>query len=159
MKTTRDYLKQFFRIDLASAIAGLFALIAVALSPAYAVELPDDDEQDVLVRTTLMTFNDANVTGNYSVLIAKASPQFQAQVTPEKLSTTFEGFRKNNLFIEDIVNAEYASQDKPSVDGDGVLTLSGTFKTDELTVKYRLRYAQNDKAWKVLGINVDVNKK
>lgn len=50
-------------------------LALIALSPAYAAEMPSDDEQDVLIRTTLVTFNDANMTGNYSVLLAKAAKQ------------------------------------------------------------------------------------
>ncbi len=159
MKSIHDYLKSIFRIDLAGVIAGLFALIAISLSPAFAVDLPDDDEQDVLIRTTLMTFNDANATGNYAVLIARASTQFQSEMTPEKLATAFEGFRKNSLFIDDIVNADYDSYEKAKLDGDGALTLAGVFKTDELTVKYRLRYVQNSKEWKLLGLDVDVKKR
>ena len=48
-------------------IASLLLLIAVSLSPAHALEIPSDEEQDVLIRSTLMTFNDANMTGNYTV--------------------------------------------------------------------------------------------
>ncbi|MGG6497666.1 UNVERIFIED_CONTAM: hypothetical protein NY603_32560, partial [Bacteroidetes bacterium 56_B9] len=44
---------------------GLLLVTAMSLSPAVAAEIPSDDEQDVLIRTTLMTFNDANMTGNY----------------------------------------------------------------------------------------------
>jgi hypothetical protein len=34
-------------------------------------------------------FNDANMTGNYAVLHAKASKQFQSQFSAEQLSTAF----------------------------------------------------------------------
>jgi len=37
--------------------------------------------------------------------------------------------------------------------------LAGAFKTDEMLVKYRLRYALNSKIWKLLSINVDTTKK
>jgi hypothetical protein len=159
MQSIPRTLKPISRTGLASAILGLLALFAVTLSPVRAADVPDDDDQDIMIRSTLMTFNDANVTGNYSVLIARASSQFQAQVTPEKLAAAFEGFRKNKLYIDDVVTADYDSYEKAKVDGDGVLTLAGVFKTDELTVKYNLRYVKNDSDWKLLGINVDVNKK
>ena len=41
---------------------------------------------------------------------------------------------------------------------EGALVLAGVFKTDELQVKYRLRFVQNNKVWKFLGINVDASK-
>jgi len=36
--------------------------------------------------------------------------------------------------------------------------LAGVFKTDDMQVKYKLRFVQNSKVWKVLGINVDATK-
>jgi hypothetical protein len=33
------------------------------------------------------------------------------------------------------------------------------FKTDDMEVKYRLRFIQNNKIWKVAGINVDATRK
>lgn len=142
---------------LAGYLASLFVLIAVSMSPAWAVELPSDDEQDVLVRTTLMTFNDANMTGNYAVLLAKASKQFQAQFTAEQLATAFEAFRKNELFFEDAVTADYDSSEKAKFE-EGALILAGVIKTDDMQVKYRLQFIQNSKIWKFLGINVDASK-
>ncbi len=47
----------------------------------------------------------------------------------------------------------------PKIDHDGALVLAGVFKTDELEVKYSLRFVKNDDAWKILGINVDATRK
>jgi hypothetical protein len=145
-------------VGVAGWIVAFLAMIALSLSPALAVELPSDDDQDVLIRTTLMTFNDANMTGDYTVLFAKASKQFQAQLSVEKLTAAFEGFRKNELFFEEVVTADYDSSDKAKLDGEGALVLAGVFKTDDMQVKYKLRFVQNSKVWKVLGINVDATK-
>ena len=155
--TTISSLRRRF-FALAGCIVALLALIAVSLSPAYAAELPSDDEQDVLIRTTLMTFNDANMTGNYAVLLAKGSKQFQSQFSAEQLSTAFESFRTNELFFEDVATADYASYEKAKLDSEGALVLVGVFKTDDMQVKYRLRFVQNSKIWKFLGINVDATR-
>jgi hypothetical protein len=133
-------------------------LFLLALSPVFGADIPSDDEQDVLIRTTLMTFNDANMVGNYAVFIAKASKQMQAQLTTDQLSKAFEPFRTNELFFEDVATADYDSFETAKFDSEGALVLAGVFKTDEMKVKYSLRYVQNSKVWKLLGINVDATK-
>jgi hypothetical protein len=140
-----------------AAVAFAIPMMA-SLRPACAVDLPSDDDQDVLVRTTLMTFNDANMTGNYSVFIAKASKQFQSQIAPEKLASSLESFRTNRLFFESVVTEDYEATEKPTIDAEGGLNLGGVFKTDDMEVKYKLRFIQNDNVWKLLGFNVDAKK-
>ena len=142
----------FGRIGL---VAALVVVAVLSWSPARAADIPSDDDQDVLVRSTLMTFNDANMTGNYSVMIAKSSKQFQAQITPEKLGSSLEAFRTGKLFFEEIVTADYDSQEKAKIDPDGALVLAGVLKGDLWQVKYNLRFVMNETAWKLLGFNVD----
>lgn len=150
---------KFVGLRVTSSIVGLLALAMMSLTPALAADIPSDDDQDVLIRSTLMTFNDANMTNNYSVLYAKASKEFQTQITLEKMQTAFEAFRKSELFFEDVVTADYDSYEKAMIDGEGALVLAGVFKTDDMQVKYRIRYVQNNKVWKLLGINVDATHK
>ena len=69
------------------------ALALFFVTPANSETLPTDNEQEILVKTTLMTFNDANLTGNYSVLFDKSSKVFRSQVSAEKLSEAFKAFR------------------------------------------------------------------
>jgi opacity protein-like surface antigen len=147
------------RANLANCLVALLALAFMCLSPAFAADIPNDDDQDVLIRTTLMTFNDANMTNNYSVFLAKASKEFQSQFTVEKMASAFEAFRSNELYFEDVVTADYDSYEKAKIDNDGALVLAGVFKTEDMEVKYRLRYVQNNNIWKVAGINVDATRK
>jgi hypothetical protein len=143
---------------LLSLTASLIFLIGASLSAAYSAEIPSDDEQDILIRTTLMTFNDANMTGNYAVLVAKASKEFQSQISAEKLFTSFESFRTNRLFFESVATDDYDSYENAKFDPGGALVLAGVFKNDGMKVKYRLRFTQSDNAWKLLGIDVDATK-
>jgi hypothetical protein len=133
------------RACLATAIVALLAVAFVSLPPAFAVDIPDDDDQDILIRATLMTFNDANLSGNYSVFMAKASKEFQAQFTAEKMASAFESFSKNKVDLGDVVTADYDSYEKARLDGNA-LVLVGVFKTDDFEVKYNLRFPQNDDA-------------
>src|SRR5436190_7174973 len=148
-----------FRVYVTACIFSLLASAIVSIPSAFAVEIPSDHDQDVMIRSTLATFNDANMSNNYAVMWSKASRQLQVQVTPEKFQTAFAVFRDKQIFFEEIVTADRESSEKAKIDEEGVLVLAGAFKTDEMLVKYRLRYALNSKIWKLLGINVDTTKK
>jgi hypothetical protein len=143
---------------LAGIVIAMLMMAGASLAPAHATAIPSEAEQDVLVRATLATFNDANMTGNYAVLVAKASRQFQSEITPDKLAAAFAPFRTNELFFEGVVDAHSDSAEKPTIDQEGALVLAGVLKTDEMQVKYKLRFAQNGKEWKLLGINVDAKR-
>jgi hypothetical protein len=147
------------RANLAICIVALFALAITWVLPAFAADIPDDDSQDVLIRTTLLTFNDANMTNNYAVMLARSSKQFQSQFTLDKMASAFELFRNKKLFFEEVATADYDSSEKAVIDKEGALVLAGVFKTDELQVKYNLRFVQNEGAWKMIGLNVDATKK
>jgi hypothetical protein len=139
-------------------IIALFALAIAWVSPAFAADIPDDHAQDVLIRSTLSTFNDANMTNDYTVFFAKSAKELQALAGPEKMSAAFEVFRRNRGYFENVVTAEYESSEKPVIDKDGGLNLAGVFKVDEMDVKYNLRFFQNDNVWKVVSINVNINR-
>jgi hypothetical protein len=154
-----DHPTRFCNSRLSAAAVALLALTIVTFAPAFAAEIPNDDDQDVLIRTTLMTFNDANMTDNYSVFLAKASKELQSQASTEKMASAFEGFRKNELFFDDVATADYDSYEKARIDSDGALVLAGVFKTEDMEVKYNLRFIQNNKIWKVLAINVNATRR
>jgi hypothetical protein len=145
-------------VSLAGVVVAVLMIATAFVAPAYAAEVPSDDEQDVMIRSTLATFNDANMTGNYSILIAKASKQFQDQMSAEKLAAGTEDFRKNHLFFENVVTDEYESSEKATIDQEGALNLAGVFKGGKMKVTYKLRFVQNANAWKLIGITVNATK-
>ena len=148
-----------FRVYVTACIFSLLASAIVSIPSAFAVEIPSDHDQDVMIRSTLATFNDANMSNNYAVMWSKASRQFQAQFTPESLQTAFVTFRDKQIFFEEIVTADRVSSENAKLDEEGALVLAGTLKADEGLVKYRLRFVINNKLWKLIGINVDTTKK
>jgi hypothetical protein len=145
-------------LALAGIIIALMLITGAYLAPAYAADIPSDDEQDVLIRSTLASLNDANMTGNYAVFFAKASKQFQEQVSMDKLASGAENFRQNKLFFESIVTDDYASYDKAVINQQGALVLAGVFKGDAMQVTYNLQFVQNDNEWKLLGFTVNAKK-
>jgi hypothetical protein len=143
---------QFFSSKVLSAFA---VLLAVSFyTPAHAAPVPTDDEQEILVKATLMTFNDANLTGNYSVLFDKAARPFQAQLTVPKLVDAFKVYRDKKINMESIVVADMDAGNKATIDADGVLNIKGKFKDDEKRIRFDLKFVNEQGTWKLLGINV-----
>lgn len=54
--------------------------------------MPNERQMMVLIRTTLLTFNDAVQTGNYTVLRDMAAPGFREANSAARLSKLFEPF-------------------------------------------------------------------
>jgi hypothetical protein len=149
--------RKFLRL---AAAASLLLLLAMLWSPtrSFGAKLLSEDEEEILIKTTLMTFNDANLTGNYSVLHAKSSRQLQDQVSVEKLTAAFQKFRDMRLNIESVVSDDIVLTESKT-NSDGVLELVGMFKDDDKKIKYDLKFVKNDGIWRLLGINVNYKDK
>jgi hypothetical protein len=130
----------------------------LAASPALAQKAPDPFTQEVLVKSTLLTFNDANVTGNYAVLHAKLSKPFRDKFSPERLAEVFKVFRDNRIDFDLIVAKPPVESQPARVNENGVLMLYGSFDTTPSRVYYELEYIMSDGEWKPIRINVQLKK-
>ena len=138
--------------------AGVLGLALSLACPggALAQGMPGATQQEQLVKITLLTFNDANITGNYTVLHAKLSKPFRDQFSPDKLKEIFKDFVAKEITIDPIATLPPVATDPAKIGDDGILTLTGYFDTKPKQVKYRLRYLPSDGSWKAIGIKVDV---
>jgi hypothetical protein len=147
------------RSGAAKQVAGLLVATAVGgfwVMPAQAQKAPPPEQQEVLIKTTLLTFNDANVTQNYNVLHAKLSKQFRDQFSPERLKEVFKPFVDQKIDIDLIAAKTPIPAKAAEVDDRGVLSLSGHFDTRPSHVFYDLGYVMSDGEWKPIKINVNV---
>ena len=96
------------------AVAAL-VISAMGAWPAAAQQVPVPLVQEVLIKATLMTFNDANITGNYDVLHAKLSKPFRDQFPPEKLKEAFKVFADNHVDFEIVTAKAPIAKQEPAV--------------------------------------------
>ena len=144
------------RLFNAKALSTFAVVLAMSFfTPAHSAPVPTDEEQEILVKTTLMTFNDANLTGNYSVLRDKASKPFREQLSVQKLGDAFKSFQDKKVNLESIIAADMDAGNKATIDADGVLNLKGKFKDDEKRIRFDLKFVYDGGAWKLVGINVN----
>ena len=137
-------------------LAGV-ALMLMASAALAQNKVPSERGLEALVKATLLTFNDANVTGNYEVFHAKLSKPFREQFSVERLAQRFQEFNKKHIDFDVIAALKPAYDPAPKVDDEGRLLVKGHFPTEPLRVNFDLAFIPSDGEWKLISINVKID--
>lgn len=138
-------------------VACVLALVLVSPFVQAQNKVPPERALEALVKVSLLSFNDANVTGNYEVFHAKLSKPFRDQFPPEKLERTFRDFNKKHVDFDIIAALKPTYEPPPQVDDDGKLLVKGYFPTEPNRVHFDLGFIPSDGDWKLFRINVKVD--
>ena len=135
----------------------VMALMPMASLAQAQNKVPSERALEALVKTTLLTFNDANVTGNYEVFHAKLSKPFREQFSVERLARRFQEFNKKHIDFDVIAALKPSYDPAPKVDDEGRLLVKGHFPTEPLRVNFDLAFIPSDGEWKLISINVKID--
>jgi hypothetical protein len=138
---------------IARLVVTLVMVLAMGATQAQN-KVPSERTLEVLVKTSLLSFNDANVTGNYTVLHDKLSKPFRQEYLPEKLKEAFKEFREKNIDIELIAALKPTYEPPTSIDSEGKLVVKGYFPTEPIRVNFNLAFIPSDGEWKLIRLNV-----
>jgi hypothetical protein len=116
--------------------------------------VPDQYRLNLLIRSTIIAVDQANKTGNYSVLRDLGSPNFQNANSDAKLSEIFSGQRNANLDLAPVLFFTPKLVRAPSIDADGMLRLTGFFETQPQQVYFDLAFEFIQGEWRLFGVNV-----
>jgi hypothetical protein len=107
-----------------------------------------------LIRSTLLTLNDANRSGNYTVLRDLAAPEFRGRNTAADLAQIFSDLRRRNfdLFAVAVVAPQLTAA--PAVDAKRMLRVTGYFPTRPLQINFDLAFQAAGGQWRLFGISV-----
>ena len=108
-----------------------------------------------LLRGTLAAVNQANITGNYSVLRDLGAPSFRENHTAAELADRFRPWRDNALDFAAVLLLDAKLSRPPSVDEGGVLRLAGYFPTAPLRIGFDLGFQAVAGNWRLATISVD----
>jgi hypothetical protein len=126
-----------------------------AAAPAPQQPLPVSLEQALfLIRSTLLTLNDANRTGNYTVLRDLATPDFQARNNAADLSQIFSDLRRRNFDLYGAALLAPQLTAVPALDADKRLRLTGFFATRPLQINFDLSFQLVGGQWRLFGIAI-----
>ena len=138
-------------------VLGSMALLLVAAAASAQNKVPSERALEALVKATLLSFNDAAVTGNYAVFHAKLSKPFREQYPPERLERTFRDFSKKHVDFDIVAALKPGYDPAPRVDDNGRLLVKGWFPTEPMRVYFNLEFIPSDGEWKLIAINVKID--
>lgn len=116
--------------------------------------IPDGYKINLLIRTTIIAVNQANMTGNYSVLRELGAPGFQAANTAAQLAENFAKQRKSKFDLSPILFFDPKLVEKPSIEESGMLRLTGFFATRPQQVNFNLVFEYVDGEWRYFGLGI-----
>lgn len=137
-------------------VAAVLAALAMSTARAPAQGMPSPFVQEVLVKSILLTLNDAVAADNFTVMHAKISKPFRDQFPPEKLRSVFKDLIEKRAVFDAVVAKPIVPDAEAKIDEGGVLRLKGHFETTPKQVKYQLGFIASDGLWKLSGITIDI---
>ena len=108
----------------------------------------------ILIRSTLLALDQANKTGNYTVLRDLAAPGFQAVNTAARLGDIFANLRRDKVDLSGVAVLEPQLTRLPQIEANGLMHMTGFFPSVPAQVKFELLYAPVEGQWKLYGVSV-----
>ncbi len=109
----------------------------------------------IMIRSVLLALDQANKTGNYTVLRDLGAPGFQVN-TAAKLAEIFASQRAQGMDLGGVAVLEPQLTLLPQIEPNGMLHMAGFFPSTPLQVKFELLFAPVDRQWKIFGLSVNV---
>lgn len=130
--------------------------VAQASDPPQSAPRPAQIDRNgvlILIREALLALDQANKTGNYSVLRDLGSPAFQNN-TPARLAEIFAKQRNENVDLSGVAVIDPQLTLLPQIEASGLLHMSGFFPSVPTQVNFDLAYAAVNGQWRLFGISV-----
>lgn len=126
-----------------------------AAKPASATAVPDGATLMTLIRGSVLALNQANISGDYSVLRDLGASGFQEANSPAKLADAFANIRARGLDLSPIAVIDPRLLRPAAIDNNGYLRLAGYFPSRPEAVNFDLAFRFEGGKWRLFGIGVD----
>jgi hypothetical protein len=107
----------------------------------------------ILVRSALMALDQANKTGNYTVLRDLGAPAFQVN-TDARLAEIFAAERRDKLDLSGVAVLDPQLSLLPEIGANGVMHMAGFFPSVPTQVNFELAFAPVEGQWRLFGVSV-----
>jgi len=139
--------------------AGLLAMTSAgqAQTPAQAPKPAQIDRNGVLIliRSSLLALDQANKTGNYTVLRDIGAPGFQSN-SAARLGEIFAKLRNDNLDLSGVAVIDPQLNLLPQIEANGLMRMAGFFPSVPTQVNFDLSFAAVNGQWRLFGISVSI---
>ena len=139
-------------------IASCAAALAQGPQPTPNAKPANIDRNGVLmlIRSSMLALDQANKTGNYTVLRDLGAPGFQAANTAARLSEIFATQRNDKLDLSGVAVIDPQLSVLPEIAPNGMMRMAGFFPSVPSQVNFELLFAPVDGQWRLFGLSVNV---
>jgi hypothetical protein len=109
----------------------------------------------ILVRSSLLALDQANKTGNYTVLRDIGAPGFQSN-SAARLGEIFAKLRNDNLDLSGVTVIDPQLNLLPQIEANGLMRMAGFFPSVPTQVNFDLSFAPVSGQWRLFGISVSI---
>lgn len=109
----------------------------------------------ILVRSALTALDQANKTGNYTVLRDLGGPVFRAN-TDARLAEAFAGLRSQSVDLSPVLAVEPVFTLPPQRQASGLLRAVGFVPDGARRLNFEIAWQAQDGAWRLYGVVVTV---
>ena len=120
-------------------------------------KIPNARDARALALESLLAFNRAVQAKNFTAFHKQLASVWQKQITPAQLRKAFADFVDQKVDIGIIADLQPVFEPKPGLDEDDFLLLKGYYPTKPNKVRFKLRYIQEEGAWQLINIAVNVS--
>lgn len=118
--------------------------------------MPDAEKIVLLIRTALLTLNDAVQTGNFTVLRDVGAPGFREANSAARLTQTFSSLMSQHVDLSGIAITAPQLAEAPVIDPkNNLLRIKGWFPSGPLQINFALWFQPVAGRWRLFGISVN----
>src|SRR3981189_2857231 len=146
-----------WRVLMFAAVMGAITSAGLAETPTQAPKPAQIDRNGVLIliRSSLLALDQANKTGNYTVLRDIGAPGFQSN-TAAPLAGSFAKLRSDNLDLSGVAVIDPQLSLLPQIEANGLMRMAGFFPSVPSQVNFELIFAPVNGQWRLFGLSVSL---
>ena len=110
----------------------------------------------ILVRNALSALDQANKTGNYTVLRDLAAPGFATANNPARLGEIFANLRRDKVDLSGALVMEPQLTIMPEITQNGMLHFAGFFPSASSRLNFEMLFAPVDGQWRLFGLGANL---
>ena len=118
--------------------------------------MPPQPELEALVSRSLLDFNTAVQSKDFTAFHASLSRPMRKKFTAEQIQGVFHKFVAQGINLAPIQGVKPQFDPEPKLTDDGALELKGHYPTRPSQVIFDLRYVREGGSWRIISINVRV---
>jgi hypothetical protein len=117
--------------------------------------MPDAEKIVLLLRSSLLTLNDALQTGNFTVLRDVAAPGFREANSAARLSEIFGGIARQGVDLTAVAIIVPQLTEPPALDHKtNMVRIKGFFPGQPVRIDFDVAYQAVGSRWRLFGLSV-----